>query len=188
MKIDRAEILRYMRMGGADPSGELARRIDRVAAETARAAAPKIFIRREKIARRGFSADGKAVLVFGSLALESNDLARVLGASDEAYLIIATLGSGVDRLARRLAVTSPLDALIVQAAGAGLVESFLDEEQAKLGATTMRFSPGYGDLAIECQRDFLSFMDSMRTVGVALTDRLLMVPSKSVTAIAGVKK
>ena len=188
MKPDRAEILRYMKMGAASPSPELAARIDKVERAIVAAAAPRIFIRCERIERRGTDADGKALFDFGGLALASNDLARVLKDCDEAYLIVATLGSGVDQVQRRLAVLSGLDALIAQATGASLIESFLDEEQAKLGATTPRFSPGYGDLALANQRAFLAFMDSSRTVGVTLTDRLLMAPSKSVTAIAGARK
>ena len=51
-----------------------------------------------------------------------------------------------------------------------------------------RYSPGYGDLPLAAQRDLLGFLDAPRTVGVALTDALLMVPSKSVSALIGVKK
>ena len=49
-----------------------------------------------------------------------------------------------------------------------------------------RFSPGYGDLSLELQRDIFRLLDCQRQIGVTLGDSLLMSPSKSVTAIIGV--
>ena len=51
----------------------------------------------------------------------------------------------------------------------------------------MRFSPGYGDWALSAQRELLRMLDASRTVGVSLTDTMLMVPSKSVSAVIGVR-
>ena len=50
----------------------------------------------------------------------------------------------------------------------------------------MRFSPGYGDLPIEVQKDFLPLLDAERRLGITLSESCLMAPSKSVTAIIGV--
>ena len=38
------------------------------------------------------------------------------------------------------------------------------------------------------QRDVMEALDCGRTVGITLTDSLLMTPSKSVTAIIGMKE
>ena len=51
---------------------------------------------------------------------------------------------------------------------------------------TWRFSPGYGDLPLVCQRDFLGLLDAPRQIGLTLTPQLMMVPEKSVSAIIGV--
>ena len=40
---------------------------------------------------------------------------------------------------------------------------------------------------LDYQRTLLAFLDTPRKIGVSLTDALLMVPSKSVSAIIGVK-
>ena len=50
----------------------------------------------------------------------------------------------------------------------------------------MRFSPGYGDLPLETQRPLLQILDSGRRAGIVLSDTMLMIPSKSVSAIIGV--
>ncbi|MCR5275107.1 MAG: Vitamin B12 dependent methionine synthase activation subunit, partial [Clostridiales bacterium] len=49
------------------------------------------------------------------------------------------------------------------------------------------FSPGYGDLPIEVQKEFLPLLDAERRLGITLSDSYLMSPSKSVTAIIGIE-
>lgn len=51
---------------------------------------------------------------------------------------------------------------------------------------TWRFSPGYGDLPLETQRELVRVLDTHRKIGVSLTGSCLMMPSKSVTAILGI--
>jgi cobalamin-dependent methionine synthase I len=90
-------------------------------------------------------------------------------------------------------VTSGADALIMQAVGAALIERYMDgvedEIRAELApgeALRTRYSPGYGDFPLAAQRDILAILDTSRRIGVSLTDSLLMVPSKSVSAVVGV--
>ena len=51
-----------------------------------------------------------------------------------------------------------------------------------------RYSPGYGDLPLEIQKDVFRALDCERSIGVTLTESLLMQPSKSVTAVIGMKE
>ena len=51
-----------------------------------------------------------------------------------------------------------------------------------------RFSPGYGDLPLELQKDVFRVLDCPRKIGLSLNESLLMSPSKSVTAIIGIGK
>ena len=46
-------------------------------------------------------------------------------------------------------------------------------------------APGYGDLPLSCQPTLLSVLDATRRLGITLTPSLLMVPTKSVTAVLG---
>ena len=52
--------------------------------------------------------------------------------------------------------------------------------------TKMRFSPGYGDLLLENQKIFYSLLD-MGDMNVTLTEKCIMVPEKTVTALAGIE-
>ena len=50
---------------------------------------------------------------------------------------------------------------------------------------SLHFSPGYGDVPLDLQKDFSALLQMPQTCGISLTDTLLMVPSKSVTAFIG---
>ena len=82
----------------------------------------------------------------------------------------------------------------MHAIGAQQVEGGCDllcrrlQEQFPEKELTDRFSPGYGDLPLAMQREVMDALDCGRTVGITLSDSLLMTPSKSVTAIIGMKE
>ena len=97
-------------------------------------------------------------------------------------------------LVRRASIRSAAEASIYQAAGAAAIEAFLDDANAKLETEYKarglflrpRFSPGYGDLKLDHQKDWFRLLDITKQIGIELTDSLLMVPTKSVTAIIGI--
>ncbi len=125
----------------------------------------------------------------------SKGLAKCLSGSDEVVLFAATIGLEVDRYIARWERFSPTKALLMHAYGAERIESLCDffcgEIQSEVSGNgrlcSPRFSPGYGDLPIETQVDFFRCMDCSRKIGVSLNDSLLMTPSKSVTAIFGIR-
>ena len=139
----------------------------------------------------------------------SEKLRKNLLGCDRAVLFAATIGSGIDRLIRRYEKADPKLGLLLQGLGAERVESLCDAFNADVDAvarilqekkrkedapdydvtvpaTRFRFSPGYGDLPIEVQREFLPLLDAERRLGITLSDSCLMAPSKSVTAIIGI--
>lgn len=127
---------------------------------------------------------------------ESKALARCLEGSDEIVMFAATIGLDIDRYIARYEKLSPVKALLMQAYGAERVEAlcdaFCDEIKAEVlkenKTITPRFSPGYGDLPLETQKEFFRVLDCSRQIGISLGNTLLMTPSKSVTAIFGIKQ
>ena len=85
-------------------------------------------------------------------------------------------------------------AVVFQAVSVAFLEEFCDEKNRELKEEYQkqgrylrpRFSPGYGDFSLECQRQLVSALDLGRRIGVTLTDSLLMAPSKSITAVIGI--
>lgn len=171
-------IARYMRMGRQVPEGELAARVEVLRERAVSVLNPARIWRRVEM----------------PIPVESASLARHMEGCHAAYLVCGTIGAGIDALQRRVAVTSGADALIVQAIGAAAVEVWMDaveseiQKELKPGEERIaRFSPGYGDFSLDYQRTLLAILDTPRKIGVSLTDTLLMVPSKSVSAIIGVR-
>jgi len=135
---------------------------------------------------------------FEAIKFTSNDLTRCLKDCDRAVFLAATLGQGLDRLIRKYNRLEPARALFMQAIGAERVESMLDtfcsELPGKIEAITKetgimtrpRYSPGFGDLPLSVQPDFLKLLDANKRLGISLSEGFLMSPSKSVTAIVGI--
>lgn len=188
MTLDIREVARYMRMGFAVPEGALAERIASLRDEALAAMRPAGTWRRFPIE--------KGAVVSGASRLEAEGtLADHLAGCDSAFLVCGTLGAGFDAFHRRVSAVSGADALIVQAIGAALIEKKMDCLQDEIRAVLApgesllsRYSPGYGTFPLSAQKTLLAFLDASKTVGVSLTDSFLMVPSKSVSAVIGVKK
>ena len=154
MEIEISEIAPYLKMGGERPRGELAGRV-------------KLLLFEAPLKPKGaWTPDG------------------------DRFLLCGTVGAEFDAWHRRLAVTSAADALIAQAIGTAAVEKVMDglEEEIRGMLRTgesirPRRSPGYGELPLELSREILMKLDATRRLGVSLTDSMLLVPTKSVTAI-----
>lgn len=120
---------------------------------------------------------------------ESADLSRNLSGCKNAAVFAATVGMGLDRLILKYSRISPSKALLLQAIGAERIEGLCDTFCGELSAeyeTRPRFSPGYGDLSLELQRDIFAVLNCSKHIGISLNDSLIITPSKSVTAIVGI--
>ena len=130
---------------------------------------------------------------FGVFSLNSKSLAKNLEGSSEAIVFSATAGINIDRLIAKYSRIMPSRSVMMHAIGTQQIEALCDafckdmENETRMH-TTMRFSPGYGDLSLDVQKDILSLLDTSKRIGVCLNDSMLMSPSKSVTAIVGLKK
>lgn len=129
---------------------------------------------------------------FGFMQVESKDLKKNLDACHSAIVFGATVGIEIDRLISKYGRVKPSKALIFQAIGAERIESLCDAFNKNIKTdkgsnfTRPRFSPGYGDLPLECQKDIFAVLDCAKKIGLTLNDSLLMSPSKSVTAFIGI--
>ena len=183
------EILRYAGASGADQEDIL--RLERECTDTVKGKlsyrvcwleVPVLF-------------DGKDIDL-GFVRTDSVSLRRHLADCERAVLFAATVGIEMDRFIARSGAVSPARALMLQAIGAERIEALCDRfcedvscrAEANGQHIRSRFSPGYGDLPIEIQRDIFRVLDCPRKIGLTLNDSLIMSPSKSVTAIIGISK
>lgn len=128
--------------------------------------------------------------------VKSTALTKNLTGCKAAVIFAATVGTPLDRLITKYSKLSPAKAVIMQAIGAERIESlcdvFCDELSKEVRSRSLeirpRFSPGYGDLPLEMQRDIFRLLDPVRRIGLTLGETLLMSPTKSVSAIVGLRE
>ena len=123
--------------------------------------------------------------------VQSRDLIKNLNGSQEAYVMAVTLGSGVDRLLNKLSVTSVTEHFITDALSSAYAETAADYVEKKIKGNNLcsrRFSPGYGDLPLSIQEKVLELINASRLLNINMNKSLLMTPTKSITAIMGIKE
>jgi len=126
----------------------------------------------------------------GRLTLYSESLSKHLSRSNTIWLVGATLGYKLERVIEKSFITTPTDAVIMDACGSVIVEAYCDwietqivtEEDHKIAP---RFSPGYGDLDLSCQRAIADLLSLEKRTGIHLNKHFLMTPQKSVIFIIG---
>lgn len=115
---------------------------------------------------------------------------------DRVYLC-GTLGTAFDRWQRARAAVSAAEAYESQRLGLVEVERLMDDLEAEARAAVEasgrerlcpRRSPGYGEMPLAFSREILEKLDATRRIGVALTDSLALVPTKSVTAVCEIER
>lgn len=123
-----------------------------------------------------------------------NDIKNHLEGCEKAVLICATLGAEIDRMIRISQISDMSRAVVLDSFSSVAIEQVCREADKLLAEKyteynfTFRFSPGYGDYPIGLQREFLSILDAPRKIGLSATESFLLIPSKSVTAVAGMSK
>lgn len=127
---------------------------------------------------------------FGTITTKSKNLIKNLRNCDEVVVFVATIGIDTDRLIQKYSIINPAKSVVLQAVGATVIEAWCDLLSERLKKTYKkfqrpRFSPGYGDFALENQIKIFEILDCNRKIGVGLTQSLLMIPTKSVSAVIG---
>lgn len=138
--------------------------------------------------------DGQGTIHVAGMELVSRNLSVNLKGCNKAIIMAATLGIGADKLLHKYNMINMAKAVIVQAAAAAYMESYCDhvneliagEYRSKELYLRPRYSPGYGDLGLDCQEQVLACLNAGKQIGITLTDGGIMLPEKSVTAIIGV--
>ena len=116
--------------------------------------------------------------------------------SEKVALMAVTLGSEIEDKLRKLNYTDVTSAVVYDACASAMVESACDFVEKKIKDIadndnyhiTSRFSPGYGDLDLDVQRDFIKVLSAGKKIGLHVTDTNILTPRKSVTAVIGLQK
>ena len=184
---NRNEVLLYLGWRGTEIDEDVSVAINNAIEITMNKIHPR-FIWKE------FSIDKSSwTLVDTDFELKGNDIKALLSDCDSVILMCATLGAEMDLEITKAKPRSLTNSIILDSCGSAAIETVCDEATKIISNDgfvnkhfTDRFSPGYGDFPIECQKDFIKILDTSRQIGLTLTESLIMIPRKSVTAIIGV--
>ena len=185
----RKETLRYLGLGSAEPDEKTLEMVNRAIALLSERCRPKNTSRIVEI-----SAGTGDIRLEGGTVIYSESIARVMSGCSEMLVFGATLGAEADMLIKRETAANIAMGAVMQAAAAAYIEEYCDELQTELNKRFSaegeplgdRFSPGYGDFALEYQRELFAILDCPRQIGLTLTEDCIMIPSKSVTAVISI--
>lgn len=191
-KLPLNSIMHFLRYGGikGDLSEELQKRLERCKSELIAQSEPKAIW-------KSFALNTEDdTLIFNDISIKSDSLYKNLKGCKEITLMAVTIGSACDRLIKRSQMLEIGSTFIYQSVGAAMVEEYADhinsiirnEANDRGLYTRPRFSPGYGDFAIEHQKNIFDIMPITKQIGITLTDSCLMLPSKSITAVIGLSE
>ena len=200
-KINQREIYRYLGYRGITPDDQITSMIDEVLTDLLAVIHPRSLYKTyqcqiieanpKQIALSELESDFPKKIPF-----YSNQLAANLRGCPYVILMAATLGIEADKLLHKYELINMAKASVLQACAAAAIEACCNMLQQELQSDAARhgfylrprFSPGYGDFSLNCQRNVLNALDAGKHLGIKLTDSFLMMPSKSVTAVIGVSK
>ncbi len=181
LPICEGEVLRYM--GQKKSSDEVSSLLNGCLSE-----AEKVFSYKVCYCKLPVKISGN-VCDFGVFSLSSKNLAQNLNGANNVILFAATAGVGIDRLIAKYNKISPSKAVVFQAIGTEAAEAvcdaFCQNIKTEFGDVKPRFSPGYGDLPLDLQKQIFALLSPEKNIGLTLNESLLMSPSKSVTAFVG---
>ena len=194
VRLDRAEVQRYAGFPrGSRVPANVEGMLDALMADAPRIVKPAAVYRLFAVER---PVEDPVRLRDGPV-LGGRGLMALLRESEYACAFVVTAGEGIAGAAKEAIDRGRFtEGLLLDAIGSAAVESAADHLQelaAREGPPpgggrrmfTQRFSPGYCDWPLEEQRRVFAALDPAQA-GVTLTESLLMVPEKSVSAVFGI--
>lgn len=130
-----------------------------------------------------------------SVILKSKKLYDFLAGYERVLLLGATIGEKIITHTREEFAKNPSKSVVYDAVASQAADACLDEMVTLLEKvyslkgyrlSTRRYSPGYGDLSLEVQKELAHFL-ALDRIGIQVTDSFMLEPEKSVIAIVGIK-
>ena len=188
--LEKSEVLRYLGYRGQELGPELEGLIDEMCQRCLESARPRYYWRVFPLTA---GEQGQPELAGTGVVLEGRDIKKHLDRGTACAVMAATLGLEPEREMLRIGRRSTTGEVVFNAACTALIESVADACEGEIRAyarragldTGYRYSPGYGDFPLEQQEAVLGVIEAGTRLGITLTDSLLMVPKKSVSALIG---
>ncbi|RCW47739.1 MULTISPECIES: vitamin B12 dependent-methionine synthase activation domain-containing protein [unclassified Halanaerobium] len=189
-KIDRSEVLMYLQTSKDLKDKNIIQLISQASAEVKDLIDFRYLYKKFpiEISQKGIK------LLNTTLTLKGKSIKKHLKKSPEIYLMAVTLGVQIDKKISLYDKTSVTKAVIFDACATAAVEEGCDKVEAEIKRKafndgykdiTFRYSPGYGDLSIEVQKELLRILNAPKKIGLTVSKYNMLQPNKSVTAVIG---
>ncbi|RAK10307.1 hypothetical protein C8C77_10825 [Halanaerobium saccharolyticum] len=191
LEIERTEVLRYLQTSKDLEDDNINRLIAEATAEI-----KNLINFRYLYQKFPIELNENGIKVKGTtLTLEGKSIKKHLKNYGEIYIMAATLGAQVDKKISYYEKVSVTKSMIFDACATTAIEAGCDQVEAEIKKEvlaagnediTFRYSPGYGDLGIEIQKEVLRILEAPKKIGLTASKYNMLIPTKSVTAIIGV--
>jgi hypothetical protein len=191
LAVDAGQVWKHLRMPAQKATAELRGEFEAAYPRARAALRPAHSYRRYGVA----AARGRFLELEDGTVLESADVVKLAARASAVVAMATTVGGGIDELAREYDRRGEIFAMTVadavgSVAAEELMSALHDSIKAEAARTgeevTRRVSPGYGDFGLTAQKLLLPLSGGAE-LGISLTENYMMVPRKSVTAVAAVK-
>jgi len=190
-EIDRSEVLRYLQTSKDLKDENIMQLISESSAEVKDLIDFRYLYKKfpAEISEKGIK------ILNTTLTLKGKSIKKHLKKSPEVYLMAVTLGVQIDKKISLYDKTSVTKAVIFDACSTAAVEEGCDKVEAEIKRKalsegykdiTFRYSPGYGDLSTEVQKELLRILNASKKIGLTASKYNMLQPNKSVTAVIGV--
>lgn len=142
------------------------------------------------------SITGSIITLENGISFESSGLIKLLQNSNSVVLMAATVGKKVtDTIFDEVKKGNAASGLIIDSVASQTADAALDWMVQLLRKiliregkvlTRHRYSPGYGDLPLAYQKVIFDVLQ-LEKLNIALTEKFMLMPEKSVLAIAGIE-
>ncbi len=136
------------------------------------------------------------VLSSPTFQLAGNSIRQHLAGCEQVILLAATVGEEIEHeVTRRFEEGSYTSSVLLDAAATTAVEQVADALERAIEpdlsrkgmGMRWRFSPGYGDWPLEQQPELIR-LSHAEEIGISLSEALMLIPRKSITAVIGLFK
>lgn len=189
LKIPKDEVLRYLGYKQQELNESMDELINKTIDECRNLIIPKYVY-----AEYQNHTEKDGVYINGTnLILKGEDIKNHLLYAEKIFIIAATIGNKIEQKIKLYETTKLTKALILDACATTAIEEVLDQIEEKIRldarkeglAITFRYSPGYGDLSLDIQKNIVNTLNADKTIGLTVSSHHLLFPRKSVTAIIG---
>jgi hypothetical protein len=190
-RIDRTEVLRYLQSSKNLKDKNINLLIEESTSEIKNLIKLRYFYQKFPIAITNIGVNVRGT----TLILKGKSIKKHLNNSKEIYIMAATLGAQIDKKIFYYEKLSVTKSMIFDACATAAIEEACDQVEAEIKEKalaagnediTFRYSPGYGDLGIDIQKEILRILDAPKKIGLTASKYNILLPTKSVTAIIGV--